>query len=133
MEPAHSILTSPLLTVLVSLLVMGLLGLLVASVIYMLRMGVQFAIQDLLIGTLTTGLPPAIGGMLVNQDAPKEAYKIWVPAGSISFLVLVYLIYGFYWASIRPHPTEKGRFWQRFAVPLGLAGFGSVLLWVGAV
>jgi hypothetical protein len=78
------------------------------------------------------GFPPAIGGMLAGSRLPKDAYKIWVPAGSLSFLILVYLIYCFYWASIRPHPERKTQFWQRFALPMTLALVGSVFLWAGA-
>ena len=132
METAHSILSSPFLAVIGCLLGLAVVGLLVASIVYMLRMGVQFAIQDLLVGTLTVGFPPAIGGMLAGSRAPEDAYKIWVPTGSLAFIVLIYLIYSFYWASIRPHPNQKSRFWQRFALPMGLAVMGSLLLWFGA-
>lgn len=123
------------------LLVVGglvLLSVAVGGIIYMIHLGVQFAVGDLVLAFLITGFPPAVGGAIVRQlsetlGGPAEIVtRVWVATLGLTFVVLSYQIYGFYWASIRPASTRRRVFWQRFgpAITVTLTG-AALLVWFG--
>jgi hypothetical protein len=106
---------------------LGLLGFLV----YLLRQGVQYSVGDLISASLILGIAPSFGTLLTENVNEQQSARIWIGACALTLMVAVYLLYGFYWASIRPGPTRRWQFKQRFAGALFLAVIGSLsmLIW----
>ena len=114
------------LTILIIMLVAAGLGVL-AFFIYLLRQGVQYSLGDLVLGSLVLGIAPSFGTMMTENMPGKDTAGVWVGACALTLMLAVYMLYGFYWASIRPTPTPRGQLRQRFLGALCLAVGGSFI------
>jgi len=116
-----------LATILIIVLVLAALGVL-AFFVYLLRQGVHYSLGDLISGSLILGIAPSFGTLMNEHADERQAVAIWIGVCSLTLMVAVYLLYGFYWASIRPGPTRKSQLRQRFAGALFLATLGSIVI-----
>jgi len=114
-----------LATILIILLVLAALGVL-AFFVYLLRQGVHYSLGDLISGSLILGIVPSFGTLLSENAGEGRGVDIWVGACALTLMVAVYLLYGFYWTSIRPGPTPRSQLKQRFMGALCLATIGSL-------
>ncbi len=107
-------------------------GGLIAGIVYLIRLGVQFALADLVMAFLILGFSPALAGSILRKVPDPSlnnlSLNVWTSALSLTFVVFVYQVYGFYWASIKPASTARRRFNQRFVGSIGLTVLGALAL-----
>lgn len=114
-------------TIGIILLVLACIGI-IAFFVFLLRQGVRYSIGDLMLASLVLGISPSFAAQLSEEAATRQSVSIWVGSCALTVMVAIYLLYSFYWASIRPAETPRGQLKQRFLGAFGLALIGSIAM-----